>query len=148
MSKSISERKRGIGSPLLSQWLPLSWMDDLFDERISPMMRTGFDAQLDLAENENEFEVKVDLPGVAPGDVEIRIDKSTLTITGERVDQKESEKDNEFHRIERVSGKFARTIVLPGPVDEENATAEFESGVLKVKIPKCEASKARRIDIK
>ena len=146
MANSISEKKHARSA--LGKWFPFSMMDDLFEERFSPMMRSGFDAQLDLSETENEFEVNVDLPGVAPDEVDIRIDKNTLTITGERVSEKESDPDAEFHRIERVSGKFCRTVVLPGPVDEEGASAEFDSGVLKVKIPKAAGSKPRRINIK
>lgn len=112
------------------------------------MVQSGFDAHLDLSENDSAYEVKVDLPGVSPDEVDIRIDKNTLTISGERSNEQESESENEYHRVERVSGKFRRTVVLPGPVSEENASAEFVSGVLKIVIPKSEGSKSRRIDIK
>lgn len=120
----------------------------MFEERFSPMLKSGYEAQLNLAENENGYEVTVDLPGVEPDEVDIRIDRNTLTISGERVSEKETDPDSEFHRVERVSGKFCRTVILPGPVDEEQATAEFKSGVLKVSIPKAENAKPRRIKVR
>lgn len=147
MANTLSE-KRGTGNGLLSSWLPMSLLEDFLDERCVPMMRRGFDAQLDLSENEHAFEVKVDLPGVSAEEVDIRIDKNTLTISGERVSQSESESENDFHRVERFSGKFTRTLVLPGSIEESEATAEFEAGVLKITIPKAEGSKPRRINIK
>lgn len=148
MAHSMTEQKRAVRHPLFGNWFPVSLVDDLFDQNFAPLMRTGFEAHLDLSEKENEFQIKVDLPGVSPEEVDIRIDKNTLTISGERSSEKESDPDSQYHRLERISGKFSRTVVLPGPVDEENASASFESGVLKINIPKAAGSKPRRIDIK
>ena len=152
MSKSVSKRKI---QPLMSRpfggLFPRSFFDDMFDQFLTDnpeSFRDVMKASMDVAETDQAFEVTLDLPGVDAKDVDISIDNNTLTIRGERQQSSEEEdKDKQFHRIERFSGSFARSIVLPSPVNEEEAAAEFKDGVLKIVIPKPENAKPTRINI-
>lgn len=128
--------------------------DELFDrafgegrpaQQWSEMMR----AAMDVAETDNAFEVTLDLPGVKADDVDIQVDKNTLVIRGHREDASDNQEseDRQFHRVERFTGSFARSIVLPGAINEDEAAAEFKDGVLKVVIPKADQARPRRISI-
>ncbi len=87
------------------------------------------------------------MPGIKPGDVEISIENNVLTLRGERKFEKKDESDN-FHRVERSYGSFTRSFTLPPTVSSENASAEFQNGVLRLTLAKREEAKARRIEIK
>ena len=101
---------------------------------------------VDLYENENAINLEVDLPGLEPGDFELSIENFTLTLKGERKFSKKEHSDN-YHRVERTYGRFARTFSLPSTIDVEAVRAEFKNGVLKVSLPKREEVKPRQIQI-
>jgi HSP20 family protein len=101
---------------------------------------------MDLLETEDAFVLKADLPGLSEEDVNIELEDSTLTVSGER--RAEHERNGEdYYRVERASGAFHRSLTLPKGVDPEAVTASFDRGVLEVRIPKPEQRKPRRIEI-
>lgn len=101
---------------------------------------------MDLTEADDHYVLKADLPGMPEEDVSIEVDHGVLTLSGERRDEREySEKG--WHRIERSFGQFQRQLTLPDGVDPDALTAQFESGVLSVRIPKPERVKPKRISI-
>jgi HSP20 family protein len=100
----------------------------------------------DILEAENNYLLSVDLPGVDPKDIEVRVDNDTLKIRGERRFENESENEH-YRRVECAYGAFSRDFKLATTVDPENAHAEFKNGVLKLELPKAESAKARRIEI-
>jgi HSP20 family protein len=102
---------------------------------------------VDLSETDNALEVRMDLPGIKASEVDIQLNNNVLTISGERKEEKE-EKGRTFHRVERRSGSFARSLTLPTAVAEEKVAAEFHDGVLKITLPKTEESKAHKIKVK
>jgi HSP20 family protein len=102
---------------------------------------------LDLSESDNAVEVRVDLPGMSAKDIDIQISGYVLTVSGRREEEKE-EKGKAFHRVERRYGSFSRTVTLPCAVEESEVAAECRDGVLTVKLPKTEASKAYKIKVK
>jgi HSP20 family protein len=102
---------------------------------------------MDLVEAEDHFVLKADLPGLAEDDVSIEIQDGTLKISGERHAQHE-EREQGWYRIERSFGSFHRSLSLPEGVDPDGVTAEFDKGVLELRIPKPEERKPRRIAIK
>lgn len=137
-----------------------SQMNRLFDEfferpfGLSPFTGesgiTGdFAPRLDISETEKEVTISAELPGMEPEDINIAIDRGTLTISGEKHAEKE-EKGKRFYRVERSYGSFHRAIPLPNEVDEDKIDAKFKRGVLKVKLPKTKAAQeqSRRIPIK
>ncbi|HZH34778.1 MAG TPA: Hsp20/alpha crystallin family protein [Pyrinomonadaceae bacterium] len=111
------------------------------------MMRGAWNPSVDIFENKDQIVLEAELPGMKPEDVEISIENNVLTLHGERRFEKKDENDN-FHRVERSYGSFTRSFTLPPTVTSENASAEFQNGVLKLTLAKREEAKARRIEIK
>jgi HSP20 family protein len=101
---------------------------------------------MDLVESGDAFVLRADLPGLSEDDVKIELEDSTLTISGERKTEHESEGDG-YVRVERAFGSFTRSLTLPKGVDPAAVTAAFDRGVLEVRIPKPEKRKPRRIEI-
>jgi HSP20 family protein len=101
---------------------------------------------MDLVESGDAFVLRADLPGLSEDDVKIELEDSTLTISGERKTEHESEDDG-YVRVERAFGSFTRSLTLPKGVDPAAVTAAFDRGVLEVRIPKPEQRKPRRIEI-
>jgi len=101
---------------------------------------------VDIKEDTESFVLVADIPGVDPKDIEITMDKSVLTIKGERRDEKSVE-GHGFKRQERVSGLFYRRFSLPDSADESRISARGENGVLTITIPKKEQAQPRRIEI-
>jgi HSP20 family protein len=102
---------------------------------------------MDLVEAEDHFVLKADLPGLAEEDVSIEIQDGTLKISGERRAEHE-EHEQGWYRIERSFGAFSRSLSLPDGIDPDGVTAEFDHGVLELRIPKPEERKPRRVEIK
>ena len=102
---------------------------------------------MDLVEAEDHFVLKADLPGMVEGDVSIEVQDGALTISGERKAEHES-RERGWYRIERSFGSFSRSLTLPDGVDADGIVAQFDRGVLEVRIPKPEERKPRRVEIK
>lgn len=101
---------------------------------------------VDIYEDDQGIVLKADLPEVDPKDVEVRIEDNTLYIKGERKMEKEIDENN-YHRIERSYGSFARSFVLPHTVSAEKIGADYKNGVLKITMPKREESKPKQIKV-
>ncbi|HWL80553.1 MAG TPA: Hsp20/alpha crystallin family protein [Roseomonas sp.] len=104
---------------------------------------------IDVVENDKEFRISAELPGMGPGDVELGISGDLLTIKGEKKEEKEQKTDN-YYLSERRYGAFQRAFQLPEGVDREKIDANFDKGVLTVVLPKTvEATQQqRKIEIK
>jgi HSP20 family protein len=89
---------------------------------------------MDVFEKDGNIEVRVELPGIEVKDVDVNVNGSTLSIVGEKKEERET-KEATFHRTERTYGKFSRQITLPANAQGAKATAKFNNGVLEVKIP-------------
>jgi HSP20 family protein len=101
---------------------------------------------MDLVEEGEQYVLRADLPGVREEDVKVELDDDVLTISGERKSEHEERRDG-YHRIERASGSFSRSLTVPDGVDPERVQARFENGVLEVRVPKPEQRKPRRVAI-
>jgi HSP20 family protein len=101
---------------------------------------------MDLVETGEHFVLHADLPGLSEEDVKIEVEDRVLTVSGERKAQ-HTENGDGYHRVERAFGAFSRSLTLPEGVDAEAVTANFDRGVLEVRIPKPEQRKPRRISI-
>lgn len=101
---------------------------------------------MNLSEGEKELTVTAELPGVDPKEVEVTLEKGVLTIRGEKKFEGEEKKDN-YHRIERSYGSFARSVALPRPVQEDKVKAAYADGVLKLTLPLAKEAQAKRIKI-
>jgi HSP20 family protein len=101
---------------------------------------------MDLVENEGDYVLRADLPGVSEEDVDIEVKDNVLTISGQRKSEHEQGKDG-FRRVERSYGSFRRSLTLPEGVDADAIKASFDRGVLDVRIPKPEERKPRKVAI-
>jgi HSP20 family protein len=101
---------------------------------------------VDIYEDEQSIVLKADVPDIDPKDVDIRIEDNVLFLRGERKFDKEVKEDN-FHRIERAYGSFARSFALPHTVASDQINAEYKNGVLKITMPKREESKPKQIKV-
>jgi HSP20 family protein len=116
----------------------------LFD---SPTLATRrFIPPIDLVENETQYVLRADLPGLNAQDVKIEFDHDVLTISGERRSASESS-ENGYRRVERATGSFARSLTLPAGVEASKIEASFTDGVLEVTVPKPEQSKPHLVAI-
>jgi len=128
-----------------------SAMDRLFEESfVRRPFGTGFDGMtslpLDATSTKDALLVEAALPGIKPEDVDITVENGTLTIRGTyREERREGEGENLLSEIRR--GSVYRTVTLPSGLEVDKATATFEHGVLKLRIPKAEAIKPRQIRI-
>jgi len=117
-----------------------------------PMMSSAFPKaaditpSVDIFEDGDEVVVKADIPGVKKDDLDVTITENSLTISGERKQEKKI-KEKDFHRIERSYGSFSRSFRLPENVNGAKAKAEFKDGVLEVRLPKTKGSKQKKIEI-
>lgn len=141
------------------EWDPFK---DLFDlqKEINRLFETSFSRlpqrfiseesfapAIDLYEDENEYVVEAELPGLKQDEIKVSVEDDILTISGEKKREKEVKKEN-LYRSERFYGKFERQIVLPQNTEKDNIKASYKNGVLKVVIPKKEEAKPKRVDIK
>lgn len=107
----------------------------------------GWNPEIDIVETDNDIIVKAEIPGVDPKDIDISIIDDTLTIKGEKKEEKE-DKGKSYHRIERSYGSFTRTINLPSHVLKDKVEAKDHKGILEITLPKMEEAKAKKITIK
>jgi HSP20 family protein len=140
------------------RWEPLRELGTLQSE-MNRLFNTVFDGPthsggtlrrwmpaMDLLESGDDFVLKADLPGMSEEDVNIELEDSTLTISGERKTEHQQEGEG-YYRVERATGSFSRSLTLPKGVDPEAVTARFDRGVLEVRIPKPAERKPRKISI-
>jgi HSP20 family protein len=101
---------------------------------------------VDIHEEDNQFLVHVDLPGVDPKAVEITSEQGVLTIRGRREESRREARDG-YRRIERVTGEFQRRFSLPDSADVQNIKAKAVNGVLQVSIPKLAQVQPQRVTV-
>jgi len=102
---------------------------------------------MDVYETKEDLVVHCELPGLKQEDIHVTIEDNCLVFEGERKQSSEIKEDN-YYRMERWSGKFYRSFELPHSVDAEKIRATYESGVLKVILPKKPEAKPKQIQIK
>jgi HSP20 family protein len=108
---------------------------------------TEWTPAVDIAEDDKEYTIKAELPGINKEDVKVTVENGVLSISGERKSEKE-EKDKKYHRIERTYGSFVRTFTLPEGTAGDKMNAEFKDGVLKLHLPKDEKAKPKTVEVK
>jgi HSP20 family protein len=101
---------------------------------------------VDIYEDEHNIALKLEVPGIDERDIDVRIDNHTLTVHGERKIEKE-EKEENFRRVERQYGSFTRSFALPSSVDPGQASADYNKGVLEIKLAKKAEAKPKQIKV-
>jgi len=144
---------------VLTRWEPFrefatlqDRMNRLFRESYGPdgreegLTSTTFAPPVDVYEDEHSIALKIEVPGIDEKDIDVRIENNTLTVYGERKFEKE-EKEENFRRVERSYGSFTRSFTLPTTVDAEQVTADYDKGVLKIKLAKKAEAKPKQIKV-
>ncbi|OGW72183.1 MAG: hypothetical protein A2Y02_03435 [Omnitrophica bacterium GWA2_52_12] len=107
-----------------------------------------FTPTLDVEEKDSFYIVRVDLPGLDKEKIEISVKGDILTLKGTRdVLTEKTDEELGVYKRERSYGSFARSVRLPGPVNETGITADYQNGVLTVKLPKAEDTAAKKIAV-
>lgn len=142
----------------LIRWEPVRELNTIQSE-MNRLFNTLFDAPapangtarrwipaMDLVETADAFVLRADLPGLTEKDVNIEFEDNVLTISGERKSEHEEKKEG-YYRVERSYGSFSRSLTLPEGVDPDAVKANFDRGVLEVRVPKPEERKPRKVAI-
>jgi HSP20 family protein len=143
---------------MLTRWYPFrdlvsfqERMNRLFQDNLAPaqeeLMTSGtFVPAVDVYEDEHAITLKLEVPGIEEKDIDVQLENNTLTVRGERKFEKE-EKEENFHRIERRYGAFARSFTLPNTVDAGKVAASYDSGILKIRLAKRAEAKPKQIKV-
>jgi HSP20 family protein len=150
----------------LVRWTPFNWdpfseLEELQNRLLSgrrlPLLKgdggpeemglATWTPRVDIAEDDKEYVINVELPGVKKEEVKVAIENGVLSISGERKSEKE-EKGKKFHRVEQTYGTFLRSFTLPEGGSSDKISAEFRDGILKVHLLKEEKARAKAIDVK
>lgn len=119
---------------------------DSYGNREESLAAVGFAPPVDIYEDEHSYTLKLEVPGIEEKDIDVRLENNTLTVSGERKYEKE-EKEENFRRLERRYGSFTRSFTVPNTVDAENVAADYDKGVLKIKLLKKAEAKPKQIKV-
>jgi HSP20 family protein len=120
-----------------------SFGDSRTEESLS---NTGFAPPVDVYEDEHNITLKIEVPGIDEKDIDVRLENNTLTVHGERKFEKE-EKEENYRRVERQYGSFTRSFTLPNTVNAENVSANYDKGILNIKLAKKAEAKPKQIKV-
>jgi HSP20 family molecular chaperone IbpA len=128
---------------------PLSFFDDFFDDFFAPTKRNQSCMKTDILEKEDGYELRVDVPGFDKDDIKISLDNGYLTIEA-KVEKDNEEKDTHYLKRERYVGAAARSFYVGEDISEEDITANYDKGMLKLDVPKqgTNVKEKKYIDIK
>jgi Molecular chaperone (small heat shock protein) len=124
----------------------LFWGLNRFEPEVNSESPLSWTPAVDVAEDEEAMHIRADLPGLKREQVKINVRDGVLTLSGEKKFEEEKKTDN-YYRLERSYGSFARSFTLPNTVDVEKIRASMKDGVLELTVPKKPEAKAREIKV-
>jgi HSP20 family protein len=122
-------------------------MNELLRDWPAASRGAAFVPAVDLSENESNYTITVEIPGVQKNDVQVELQDGMLVIHGEKRSEREEKKDRSRY-VERSYGSFSRAFDLPADADADRLEASFKDGVLTIRVPRKEAVKPKQIAIK
>jgi HSP20 family protein len=143
---------------VLTRWDPFRELNSLqgrlnrlFEEqygnsREESLTAGAFVPPVDIYEDQHSIQLKLEAPGIEEKDLDVKIENNVLTVSGERKFEKE-EKEENFRRVERRYGSFTRSFTLPNTVNPEDIGADYNNGVLKIKLGKRAEAKPKQIRV-
>ncbi|AWP22336.1 heat-shock protein Hsp20 [Acidiferrobacter sp. SPIII_3] len=142
-------------SPTNSGWtLVNDELDNLLEGFFRPLRRraengvaTGAVPAMDVTERENEYVIRMDMPGVNREDIDITLAEGVLTVSGEVKRQHEDKAGDRLIREERCYGKLSRSVRLGSHIDDKKVSANYKDGVLELTLPKAEEMKPKKITV-
>jgi HSP20 family protein len=142
----LLEKRNRAGHPLadFDPFSALSLLDGMWPTMREETNNTFLPA-MDVGENEKEYLVRVEIPGMEKEDISIEFENNILTLTGEKKEETEK-KEERFYRVERRYGAFTRSLRFKD-VDTDHIGASYENGVLTVTVPKTVKAPPKKIEI-
>lgn len=137
----------------ITRFDPFNDMDDLFRGLFVRPMRFDLDVapqmniKIDVTKTDDTYTVKAEMPGVKKEDIQVSIDGSQVTISGEVRKEKEEKKGEEVIRSERYYGKVSRSFTLAHDIDESRANARYSDGVLQLTLPTKSKSAHKKLTV-
>ena len=132
-------------------------VENMFEDMLAPFATGGtlsrfseegsISPRLNVSETEKSFEIEAELPGVKKEDVKVAVEGQRVTIEGEAKREEQQREGENVLYTERSARKFVRSFMLPSEVDDANAQARMENGVLTLSLPKKQASAAKRLTV-
>jgi len=116
-------------------------------DREQSILSTAWAPLVDISEDDKSYQINVELPDMKREDIKVNVENGILTISGERLREKEEE-NRKYHRVERAYGSFVRNFTLPQNVDSNKVNATYKDGVLHVSIEKSESARPKAIEVK
>lgn len=104
--------------------------------------------KVDIVENEKDFSIHADLPGLERKDIKVSVENGVLSISGEKKEEKKEKEKGKYYYYERSYGSFHRNFALPENVKEKDISANFKNGVLELVLKKSEKVKPKEIEVK
>jgi HSP20 family protein len=144
-------RRRDLPSPSPQRWQPFPELQDIQEQmgelmqRVMPGDSTVWVPLVDIEETEDSWIVEAEVPGAKRDEINVEMGDGELVVTG---DIKERERKGILRRKTRRVGRFEFRVTLPGQSDPGNIDADLDHGVLTIRIPKPEASRPRRIEVR
>lgn len=126
-------------------------IDRLFDDAFSGNGGRGMSnwtPATDVRESQGELTLTFEMPGISPENIEITTDNGVLTVRGEKREERKEGDEGQYHLVERSYGAFTRSFQLPKNLDDSKIEANFEHGVLTVRIPKAALPQPKKIEIR
>lgn len=142
---------------MITRWDPFREFNDL-QSRMNRLFRDSqnegqealtvstFAPAVDVYEDEHNFILKFEVPGIEEKDIDVRVENNLLTVRGERKFEKD-EKEENYRRIERSYGSFTRSFTLPNTIDAEQVSANYDRGILKIQLAKKAEAKPKQIKV-
>lgn len=138
------------GSPFNELDIMRRQMDRLMDAFSGESLRgrtAGVFPLVNLTEDKDNYYLYAEIPGIAPDELNIQAERSTISLSGERKIA-DVEAGVKYHRREREAGTFSRVVGLPGEIDADKVQANLQDGILRIVVPKAEAAKPKQIQVK
>lgn len=127
-------------------------LDDVFEGFFRPVMSskntTTPQIKLDVKEDDKQYKIHADIPGVKKEDIHVEVDGNVVNISAQMHRQEEEKKDTKVIRSERYFGKVSRSFALDTDLDETKAEAEYKDGVLELVLPKKAGKNSKRLEVR
>ncbi len=122
--------------------------DSVFPEYVLEKESKGLTIPVDIKEFNENYSVKVEVPGIKKEDIEIQLNKNSMTVTAKKEEEKE-EKNNKYHKTEFAYGNYSRTIYFPHEINVNESHAKLDNGVLHLNLPKRHTEEeTKKIEVK
>jgi HSP20 family protein len=123
---------------------PINWMEDFFADNFKPAVNGISIPAVNISENKTAFKLNVAAPGFKKEDFKLEVQNGYLVISAETKEEKE-DKDEKYTRQEYFYNSFSRSFSLPEEIKEDNISAQYEDGLLKVTIPKLKVEETAKM---